>query len=336
MTKVSIIILNYNGCRHTVDCLRSLAKISFVDYEIILYDNGSSDDTAQVVKKTFKHVRIIKIKQNVGYCKGTNDAYRYARGQYVLLLNNDTIVTKDFLTTLVRRMEEDPNNGIVQPKLIFQKTKKLQAGCTFFTNTGFLYYFGHGKDPNEPKYNVPMQMHSVNGACTLVKREVIEKIGLFDEDFFLYFEETDFCHRALLAGYKIWYEPKAVVYHLGGMDNSTYKYSQLVYNATRNRLMSYLKNLEAHSLLKVLPVHLLLNILSLFGFAILGKPENSLAVLKALMYNVSHLRSTWHKRVYVQTQIRRLPDNDFLPEVRRNPRLEYYTMLFNGLERYKD
>lgn len=336
MTKVSIIISNYNGRRHTVDCLRSLDTISFVDYEIILYDNGSTDDTAQVVKKTFKRVRVVKRKDNIGYCKGINDAYRYAKGKYILLLNNDTLVTKDFLTTLVRRMEEDSKNAVVQPKLIFQNTKKLQAGCTFFTDTGFLYYFGHGKDPNDPKYNVPMQIYSVNGACMLIRRDVIEKIGLFDEDFFLYFEETDFCHRALLAGYKIWYEPKAVVFHIGSVDNSRYKYSLLVYYATRNRLVSYLKNLETHTLLKVLPVHLLLNILSVCGFAFLGRSENSLAVLKALMYTVNHLRSTWHKRVYVQTKIRRLEDNDFLPEVSRNPRPEYYLKLFKGLEKYTD
>ena len=336
MMKVSIIILNYNGRRHTMDCLRSLAKISFVDYEIILYDNGSSDDTAQVVKKTFKHVRVIKIKQNIGYCKGTNDAYRYAKGKYILLINNDTLVTKDFLTTLVRRMEEDSKNAVVQPKLIFQKIKKLQSGCTFFTPTGFLYYFGYGKDPAAPRYNSPAELYSVNGACMLVRRDVIEKIGLFDEDFFLYFEETDFCHRVLLAGYKIWYEPKATIYHIGGADNSRYAYASLIYSAMRNRIGSYIKNLGVGSLMRVLPVHLFLCIASMAAYALTGRLASSLAVVKALFYNVVHIRSTLQKRAYVQTQIRKLPDKDFLPRVTRYPRPEYYVRLFTGLERYNE
>lgn len=334
--KVSIIILTYNGKAHALECLKSLRKISYRDKEIILYDNGSSDGTAEVVKKRFKQVKVIHRKDNIGYCSGTNDAYLYARGKYILFLNNDTTVTKDFLTEMVDRMEQDHTNAIVQPKIIFQKTRKLQAGCTFFTSTGFLYYFGHGKDPNDRKYNIPLQMHSVNGACMLARREVIEKIGLFDEDFFLYFEETDFCHRALLAGYKIWYEPRAVVFHIGSVDNSRYKYSLLVYYATRNRIISYLKNLEMHTLIKALPVHLLFNMLSVFGFVLLGRSENSLSVLKALMYNIIHSRSTWRKRTYIQRYIRQIADKDFLPQLSRNPRPEYYMMLFKGLERYKD
>ncbi len=334
--KVSIVILTYNGKAHVLECLKSLREISYRDKEIIVYDNGSGDGTADVIKKRFKQVKVIQRKDNVGYCRGTNDAYRYTRGKYVLFLNNDTTVTEDFLAPMVRRMEEDSLNGIVQPKLIFQKTKKLQAGCTFFTDTGFLYYFGHGKNPNEQKYNVPMQMHSANGACMLVKREVIEKIGLFDDDFFLYFEETDFCSRALLAGYRIWYEPKATVFHIGSVDNRRYKYSLLIYYATRNRVVSYLKNLETHTMLKVLPVHLLLNIFSVFGFVVLGRPENSLAVLKGLIYNIRNIKHTLQKRKYVQKRLRRLADSDFLPEVSRNPRPEYYVRLFNGLERYRD
>lgn len=334
--KISIVILTYNGKTHVLECLKSLGKIFYGDKEIVVYDNGSGDGTVDAVKKQFKQVKVVYRKDNIGYCRGMNDAYRHTRGKYILLLNNDTTVTEDFLTPMIRRMEEDSRNGIVQPKLVFQKTKKLQAGCTFFTGTGFLYYFGHGKNPNEPKYNVPMQMHSANGACMLVKREVIEKIGLFDDDFFLYFEETDFCHRALLAGYRILYEPKATVFHIGSVDNSRYKYSLLVYYATRNRLSSYVKNLGMPTMLKVIPVHLLLNMLSLFGFVLLGRPENSLAVLKGLMYNIRNLKHTLQKRKYVQKRLRRLADSDFLPEVSRNPRPEYYVRLFNGLEKYKD
>jgi len=221
--------------------------------------------------------------------------------------------------------------GIVQPKIIFQKTKKLQAGCAFFTFTGYLYYLGFGKDPDDRKYNIPLQMHSANGACMLVRRKVIEKVGLFDEDFFLYFEETDFCHRALLAGYTIWYEPGAVIYHIGAVDNSRYKYSLLVYYSCRNRIVSYLKNLGIGSLLIVLPVHILLCIGLVFAYIFSGNPDSSLAVCKALISNIRNIRCTLKKRTYVQKHLRRLADSDFLPQVSRSPSLEYYVRLFNGV-----
>lgn len=334
--KVSIIILNYNGRKHTIDCLHSLEKVTYQSKEIILYDNGSAKDISEEIKKKFKHVRVIRRKNNIGYSGGTNDAYRYAQGKYILFLNNDTRVSRDFLTKLVVRIEASPHNGIVQPKLVFLRTKKLQAGCTFFTQTGFLYYAGFGKNPRTSRYNIPTKIYSANGACMLVRREVIDAVGLFDKDFFLYFEETDFCHRALLAGYKVWYEPTSVIYHIGAVDNSRYRYSLLLYYSCRNRLVSYIKNLGMNNLIRVLSVHVLLCIALAFVYLLSGKPESFLAVFKALMYNIRNIRRTLHKRTYVQKHLRRLADNDFLPEVSRNPRLEYYVMLFKGLEKYVD
>ena len=182
--KVSIVILIYNGRKHMVNFLDSLVKISFKDKEIILYNNGSTDDSGIVVKKRFPEVRLIERAGNIGFCGGNNDALQYCRGKYILFLNNDTLVTKNFLEPLIEKLGEKKNNGIVQPKIILYGNRKLQAGGAFFTNTGFLYHYGFGKNPHDPKYNVPMQIFSANGSCMLVKREVIEKVGLFDEDYF--------------------------------------------------------------------------------------------------------------------------------------------------------
>ncbi len=253
-SKVSIIILNYNGCNHTVKCLESLDKVTYKNKEIILFNNGSTDDTSKIVKAKFPSVRLIEQKDNIGFCRGNNEAYKYAKGRYILFLNNDTIVTKKFLEPLVEKLEEDGQNGVVQPKIIFPKTNKLQSGCAFFTNTGFLYYYGYDKNPNDPLYNFPSKMYSASGSCMLVKREVIEKVDLFDEDFFSYFEETDFCHRALLAGYEIWYEPRSEIYHIGSIDNNREDPFIIQYNSFKNRICSYLKNLDKISLLIILSV----------------------------------------------------------------------------------
>lgn len=334
--KVSIVVLNYNGRKHTVDCLDSLVKISYKDKEIILYNNGSVDDTGIVVKKRFPEVKLIERVDNIGFCRGSNDALQYCRGKYILFLNNDTIVTKDFLTPLVTQMEKNSKIGVVQPKILFYRSNKLQSGCAFFTNSGLLYYFGYDKNPTDPKYNVPLQLYSANGACMLVRKEVINKIKLFDEDYFSYVEETDFCHRALLSGYQIWYEPKAVIYHLGSMDNSKYKQSILLYNAFRNRITTYLKNLEAINLLKILPLIIagyLFAAIIYFGF---GKPKNSLAIFKALFYNIIHLERTLRKRKTIQGKYRQSKDKNFLPIVTRNPRINYYFSLFTDVGKYVD
>lgn len=334
--KVSIVILNYNGCKHTINCLDLLAKISYKDKEIILYNNGSTDDTGIMVKKRFPEVKLIERIGNIGFCRGNNDALQYCRGKYILFLNNDTLVTKNFLEPLIKRMEERKDIGIVQPKIILWKDKKLQAGGSFFTNTGFLYHYGYGKNPKDRKYNVPMPIFSANGSCMLVKREVIGKIGLFDEDYFSYLEETDFCHRALLSGYQVWYEPKGVIYHLGSMDNRQYKQSATLYNAFRNRLTTHLKNLELINLAKILPLTITMYLFAGIIYLSLGKPGNSLSVFKALFYNITHLGKTLNKRKTVQNKYRQLKDKDFLPAVTRNPRLDYYPKLFSGLEKYQD
>ena len=333
---VSIIVVTWNGKELLKSCLTSIYSQSYKNIEVILVDNASSDNSVSFIKNKFPKVKIIVNKENAGFCKANNMGYKASKGDYVLFLNNDTLVTKNFLEPLIEKLGEKKNNGIVQPKIILYGNRKLQAGGAFFTNTGFLYHFGFGKNPDDPKYNIPMQIFSANGSCMLVKREVIEKIGLFDEDYFIYMEETDFCHRALLTGYQVWYESKAVIYHLGSMDNSQYKQSVLLYNSFRNRITTYLKNLEVINLVKILPLTIILYLFAVIIYLGLGKPGNSLAVIKALFYNIIHLDKTLRKRKTIQSQYRQLNDKKFLPTVTRNPRLDYYLKLFSGLENYQD
>lgn len=333
---VSVIIINWNGKTHLINCLTSLSKVSYKPVEVILVDNNSKDDSVSSVQKIFPEVKIIRNKNNLGFCIANNIGFKNAKGKYVLFLNNDTIVTKDFLSPLVEKLEEKLQIGIVQPKIIFWGNKKLQSGAAFFTNTGFLYHFGFGKNPDDSKYNQPTRIYNANGACLFAKREAIEKVGLFDEDYFSYFEETDFCHRALLSGYEIWYEPKSIIYHLGMVDNSKHKSSLLVYNSFRNRIYTYLKNLSYKSLIKILPVHLAFCLLSFAAYLVLGKIDSAKAVVRALGYNLFNLNKIVKKRAYIQNKLRKAGDEVFLPVVTRNPRPIYYLRLFTGLEKYED
>ncbi len=333
---VSIIIINWNGKPHLLNCLSSLSKIVYPSTEIIVMDNNSMDGSVEMVKNNFPKIKVVTNKENLGFCRANNAGAKIAKGKYVLLLNNDTIVTPAFLGPLVEKLEKKPENGMAQPKIIFWGNKKLQTGCALFTSTGFLYHFGYGKNPDDHKYNISRQTYSGNGSCLLVKKEVVDKVGLFDESFFSYFEETDFCQRALMAGYKIWYEPKATIYHIGSVDNSRHKSSAIVFNSFRNRITCYLKNLEAGTLIKILPVHLLFTILTSLAYIIMMRFDDSLAVLKAIGYNIVNLKSILLKRKDIQSRIRKIKDNDYLNQVSKDPRPDYYFKLFTGLEKYND
>lgn len=333
---VSIIILNYNGKNHLDNCLATLNKENYPAKEIIVFDNGSSDGSGDLVKRKYPHVKLFLSKTDLGFCGGNNLAYTKSHGKYVLLLNNDTVVTKNFLYPLVEALEKNTQIGIVQPKIVFLLSKRLQSGAAFFTQTGFLYYFGYGQNPSLAKYNLPIRMYSANGSCMLIRRSVIDKVGLFDESFFSYFEETDFCHRAQLAGYEIYYEPRGMIFHIGSVDNKQHKRAEIQYNSFRNKITSYLKNLEIRTILTVLPIHFSFIFVSFLTYLLLGKPDVSLAIANALFYNLRSLPNILTKRRTIQTKMRSLKDKEFLPHVTKNPRWDYYLRLLNGLKGYRD
>lgn len=333
---VSIIIVNWNGREHLKNCLKKVFGIDFRSFEVILVDNGSKDGSRFMVSQSFPAVKIINNERDLGFCLANNIGFKHAKGKYVLFLNNDTEVTQNFLSLLVEVLETKPEICVVQPKIIFLKTKKLQAGGAFFTATGFLYHFGYAKDPEGIKYNSSRALYSANGSCMLVRKKTIDKMGLFDEDYFSYFEETDFCHRVLLSGKKILYWPKAIIYHIGLADNKKHKRSELLYNSYRNRINSYIKNLEWVNLTKILFWHFWLCAASVFGFFLLREWDNVKAVIDAIVWNVRNLPKTLVKRKHIQENIRKVKDCEYLPEVTVNPPLIYYYYLFKGLDKYND
>lgn len=333
---VSIIITNWNGKDHLINCLRSLGKITYKHIEIIVVDNGSTDGSGKFVKKKFPGVRVIENSKDFGFAKGNNIGVRYAKGTHVLLLNNDTLVDPIFLGPLVERMESDSSIAIVQPKIIFASNKKLQSGCSYLTATGFLYYTGFSKDPEDNKYNSATRMYAANGSCMLVRKAVIDSIGLFDESYFSYFEETDFCHRAWLAGWSVWYEPRGVIYHFGGIDNSREKPLKIQFHMYRNRINSYCKNLSIQMLLQILPVHLFVCLLYAV-FAILhGQMHAPHGMFKAFVWNIKKISETLTHRRHIQTSVRKVQDADIFPSIFKNPRLSYYYCLITGLDHYRD
>jgi len=227
---VSIILVNWNGLEDTIECLESLRHITYPDYNVIVVDNGSRGNDAQALSEKFgAYIYLIQNADNYGFAGGVNAGMKYARddlkADYVLLLNNDTVVDPEFLTEMVRVVGSDPTIGIAGAKIFYyDEPEQLQSVyCRVNLLTGqptqtplMIDSNIRHKVTDNGQYNSVKKVDWVTGCCFLIKRVVLESIGLLDEGYFYYWEETDYCYRARQAGYKTIYVPQARVWHKGG------------------------------------------------------------------------------------------------------------------------
>lgn len=335
---VSILIVNWNGKDFLEDCFNTLLKISYKRIEIILVDNASTDDSVSHIGKMYPTIRIIENKKNLGFAQGNNIALKKAKGDAILLLNMDTLVEKTFLDNLVSRLYSQKDIGAVQPKiLLYPQTKMIDSIGAFLLPTGALYHFGREKNSEKENYNKSMEIFSAKGACILFKKEVLKKTGLFDDDYFAYFEETDLCQRIWLAGYRVIYEPRAIIYHKGGAAANKMASSYITFHAYKNMILTYLKNFSLKYLLRIMPISLFLYECASILYLFKGNIGVSLAIQKSIAWNIVQLKKTLRKRNYVQEKIRSVEDDTFLPRLMRNVSFKYYYyQFFGGMENYSD
>lgn len=332
---VSVIIVNWNGRRYLEDCLGSLAKSTYRNIEIFFVDNASTDDSVSYVKEKFPGINIIENLRNLGFAEGHKVAYKKAKGEAILLLSTDTIIKENALEELMKMLYSERNIGAVQPKLLMYPEKNLIDSIgSFFLLTGLLYHYGREKDHRQPIYNKPMEVFSAKGACILLKKEVLEKTGLFDKDYFAYFEETDLCQRIWLSSYRVVYAPKAVVYHKGGGASGQMVPSYIQFHSFKNRICTYLKNLSLKYLMVIIPLTILMYECATAFFILQAKFSLAWAMQRSIIWNIVHIRETLKKRRYVQTKIRVVSDDSFLPKLTRPVRLIYYFIIFKGFTNY--
>lgn len=215
--KVFIIILNWNGLQDTLECLESVFKLNYPNFRVIVVDNGSTDDCGEIIEKNYPKVILILNGENRGFAGGNNVGIRNALDQgaeYIWLLNNDTVVDPDALSNMVAEAEKDPGIGIAGSKIYyFGYPRKIWfAGSNIDWRRGSSDHIGMG-ETDIGQYDYVKQVDRVTGCSMLVKNTVCEKVGLFDEKFFLYVEEVDWCVRARKAGFKCIFVPSSVVYH---------------------------------------------------------------------------------------------------------------------------
>jgi len=218
--KVSVVILNWNGLKDTIECLESLKKITYPNYEVIVVDNASAGDDVKVLRERYEdYVHIISNQKNYGYAEGNNIGMRYALGNdcdYVLLLNNDTIVDTDFLSELVKVGESDEKIGIEAGKVYFYDSpNRLQTvGGKINWWSGRLQHYGKAEDIGQ--FDQITRRDWVYATAMLIKRRVMEKVSLLDPAFFFGIEEYDYCTSATRAGFKVVYVPTSKVWHKVG------------------------------------------------------------------------------------------------------------------------
>jgi len=214
MPKVSIVILNWNQKDKTLACLHSLKKISYPHYEIVLVDNGSTDDSVSAIRKEFPEIKVIENRRNLGVAGGRNVGIGYVQKEgtdFLLFLDNDTIVDKDFITEMVKAGENDERVGILTGKIYFySEPKKIWcAGCSLNLYRRHISAIGYD-EIDKGQYDELREVDHVAGCCLMIKKKVIDEIGLLDQNFIEYFtEDTDWCLRAKKKGYKVVYVPQS-------------------------------------------------------------------------------------------------------------------------------
>lgn len=240
--KVDIVIVNWNGWEDTIECLESIYKIDYPDYEVIIVDNHSQDDSVKRIKESSegKAFTIIENEENYGFAEGNNIGIRYAlkylNPKYILLLNNDTVVDEDFLKELVDAGENKAYIGILSPKIYHYDRPNIiwSAGCKISWKFARGIQIGTG-ELDKGQYNDQKEVEYVSGSAFLIKTDVIDEIGLMDKNYFLYFEESDWTLRANQAGYKSLYVPSAKIWHKVSRSGGGISKPAGLYYITRNR-----------------------------------------------------------------------------------------------------
>jgi len=287
--KVLILILNYNGADYVRDCFSSLEDIKYPreNYQILVVDNNSTDNSIELIKNNWPEIKIIKNQKNIGFAAGNNIGMQYGidnNFDYIYLLNQDTAVEPDFLQKAIEVGEYNEKIGAVQSKLLLFKAKsKINSIGNELHFLGF--GFAGGYQMSDYEINSKEITYS-SGACFLLKTKVLKEVGLFQEEFFAYHEDTDLSWRIWLAGYKLMLAPNSVVYHKYEFSRSIKKF----YYMERNRYLIILQNYKLATILLISPACISMSLAMFFYSFIAGWYKENLRV-----YFYFLKPSTWSK-----------------------------------------
>lgn len=241
MSKVSVVIPNYNGEKYIKECMDALLKQSEKDFDVIFVDNASEDGSLDEIKHYNKKLKLdlIKLDKNYGFSKAVNEGIKASKAEYVILLNNDTHVGKHFIEELLKAIQEDENIFAAQALMLqYDAPDKVDSAGDYFCGMGVA--FSVGKDKAASQYNKKKDIFSACAGAAIYRKKVFDEIGYFPEQFFAYLEDVDTCYRAKLFGYRNIIVPSARVLHVGsGSSGSRYNEFKVKLAARNSILLMY-------------------------------------------------------------------------------------------------
>jgi GT2 family glycosyltransferase len=255
MPEISVIIVNWNGKHFLEACLNSLCQQTFRDFETILVDNGSADGSVEYVLAQFPAVNLISLNENRGFAAGNIAGYEHARGNLIVLLNNDTEADPLWLQEVHRGSREFPRAGSFASKMLYFDDRKRIENCGFgMTAVGMTVDLGRG-ELDGPRWSEVRKVFGACGGAVAYRRSMLEKVGFLDPDFFLIYEDVDLAFRAQLMGYECMFIPSAIVYHRLGATRKKNSAHHVFYSQ-RNIELTYFKNMPLGLILTSVPQRL--------------------------------------------------------------------------------
>ena len=265
---VSIVIPNWNGKLWLGDCLESLRRQSYSDFEVVVVDNGSTDGSQELLQSDYPEVELVSLDRNLGFAKACNTAIRVTSGKYIALLNNDTEADRDWLMHAVSALEARPDISFVASKMLLHGQPDVADACgDFFTVEGIAGKIGHFEPANS--FYEGREVFGASAGAAVFRRSLFEDVGLFDENFFMVHEDTDLSFRAQLMGHKCLFVPSAIVYHRVSATLGK-ESDQHIWLGQRNIELVYFKNMPMPLLIKYLPLHIITNALLLLLYMFRG------------------------------------------------------------------
>ena len=303
---ISIIILNYNAGNLLIDCVSSIQKSDYTNFEIILVDNISKDNSHKKCKDSFPTIKLIENKENLGYCEGNNVGLRTAKGEFVVVLNPDTIVDSNWLDELLEAYQNN-GEGLYQPKFLATSDNSMLLSTGQMIQ---LFGFGYSRskgDKDEKLFEKIEQIDYASGTCLFTSKKILKKIGLFDPFLFAFHDDLELCWRAALNRIKSFYVPKSIVYH--PIEGTSFKWSPLKFKLMeRNRKYCLLTLYDRSTFYKMLPALIVVDIAVFFFYLSKGLMKMKFLADLEILKNLKII----NKKYFENQKIKNISDKEII------------------------
>ena len=325
---VSVIIANYNGEKFLTECLNSLLREKSSDFEVIIVDDASTDKSIALLKNKFgreKRLKLVALTKNVGAAKARNMGVENSSGKYLFFLDNDTKTKRGWLDVIPMFFSTNKKTGIAQAKILKMGTNRFDYAGDCIGPFGFLIERARSaKDKGQ--FDKEENIFALKSAAMIARRDVFNELKGFDSDYKIFWEDTDIAWRTWLLGYRVLFAPKITVWHAYGTkekNSRLYIRNQVIYRGCKNNITTLIKNLGPARLVATLPINVGCWIILAILFLLRPRPIKSLAIIRAILWNVLFIPQVWRKRSKIQKN-RKINDKELFSLVSSKKNIYYY------------